>query len=744
MPNDDTTIAAPSWAGWDLVEAQAGRELLRVTLDSIGDAVIATDTDGCITSMNPVAEAITGWRAAEALGRRFEEVFRFEDAASGQPVENPLKRALRDGSPSNLAAGAVLLARDGRRVPVDDRGAPIRGEDDTLLGAVLVFRDVTELRRAEDDLHALNDDLELRVQDRTAELELARARSDVLAGLSNALHGAATPAAVAGVAIEALGPALAATYTVVYRRAGDTLRPLSTAGSMPDTPASRQHATAGIGLAEDGQGWDVVLSGVAEYTDDYGGRPVGHDYGVEIAIGAEPVCASDGTVLGVVACARPREVGPWLDGERDLLARAAATIGLALERAEAVDVIHDKQAEVAAQAAAMRAYVKFSEAAGTETDLYTLAGAAYLVMQAAVGEGQVAYWELEGDTWKGRGWWGDYDAASLSALQDGIPEVTPAHREIMASPDVVFFDGWEPSEHFGGAARGVGAAAGQRVLADGRPPAIVGFGLKGAARWSEIDRAMIQAVGRAMLQSVGHGQVAARLVGQTQELAERNAEQETFVYTVSHDLRGPLLSIRGMGELLGDAVARGDAGEAAFMLDRVNRNVEIMGDLLNDLLDLSRVGRASGKPEALDLGEAANTALTMLEPRLRELSVLIDLPPSWPRVRYLRSEALQVLVNLVGNAAKFAGRPSEDPRVRLGWTLEGDLVTLRVSDNGPGVAPAYRDRVFELFKQLDVRAEGTGVGLAIVKRIVERHGGTAWVEDADLGGATFAVTMPLA
>ena len=125
------------------------RDWLRVTLSSIGDAVIATDTEGCVVFINPVAANLTGWPPEEAVGRPCEAVFRIVDEATRQPVESPVARVLREGTVVGLANHTVLLSRTGGEVPVDDSGAPIRDETGRLRGVVLVFRDISERRRLE-------------------------------------------------------------------------------------------------------------------------------------------------------------------------------------------------------------------------------------------------------------------------------------------------------------------------------------------------------------------------------------------------------------------------------------------------------------------------------------------------------------------------------------------------------------------------------------------------------------------
>jgi PAS domain S-box-containing protein len=234
----------------------------------------------------------------------------------------------------------------------------------------------------------------------------------------------------------------------------------------------------------------------------------------------------------------------------------------------------------------------------------------------------------------------------------------------------------------------------------------------------------------------------AELEERTAELEERNAEQETFIYSASHDLHTPLVSILGMSEVLGDALTRSDQDQANYALERITRNAHHMGTLLDALLDFSRAGRDLEPSESLDLGQVTRSVLADLWPLLAHGNVAVNLPDRWPKVLLPRKEAVQVMANLLNNAARFAGRPGEQARVRLEWSSNEHYVAAHVEDNGPGVPPADRRRVFDLFRKLDPSSDGAGVGLAIVRRIVERHGGRIWVEDSPLGGACFTFTLP--
>ena len=228
------------------------------------------------------------------------------------------------------------------------------------------------------------------------------------------------------------------------------------------------------------------------------------------------------------------------------------------------------------------------------------------------------------------------------------------------------------------------------------------------------------------------------------DLAAKNAELERFTYTVSHDLKSPLVTVRGFAGLAGTDLAAGNLDRVRQDLGRIVAASDRMQHLLEDLLELSRVGRVVNPSEDVALGPLAREAVELLRGPLDQDGVAVEIAPDLGVVRADRRRLLEVLQNLVENAAKFsAGEPA--PRIEIGARRDGGEPVFYVKDNGRGIEPRFLERVFELFEKLDAGAEGTGVGLALVRRIVEAHGGRAWAESDGPGrGATFCFTLPRA
>jgi signal transduction histidine kinase len=229
-------------------------------------------------------------------------------------------------------------------------------------------------------------------------------------------------------------------------------------------------------------------------------------------------------------------------------------------------------------------------------------------------------------------------------------------------------------------------------------------------------------------------------------LEAKNAELESFSYTVSHDLRSPLVTIKGFLTHVAEDVRAGNGERAEADIARIRGATEKMERLLADLLELSRVGQVLKPAAHTPFEDIVREALFLLQGRLAARGITVDVAPGLPRVWGDRARLVQVVQNLLDNAIKFSADQAE-PRIAVGFRPGTDEAApvFFVRDNGIGIAAEHIERVFGLFRRLEPRFEGSGIGLALVRRIVERHGGRVWIESAGRGaGATFCFTLAAA
>jgi light-regulated signal transduction histidine kinase (bacteriophytochrome) len=234
-----------------------------------------------------------------------------------------------------------------------------------------------------------------------------------------------------------------------------------------------------------------------------------------------------------------------------------------------------------------------------------------------------------------------------------------------------------------------------------------------------------------------------RVQERTAELQASNRELESFSYSVSHDLRAPLRHMSGFIKLLRKHTGSTLDAEASRYLDIVFESSQRLGNLIDDLLEFSRAGRRDMRKEPVDFNALLRDVINELQTEAAGRHIDWQVA-SLPQVRGDNELLRAVLTNLVGNALKFT-RTRDPARIQVGC-IEGDrgLVTVYIRDNGVGFNPAYTSKLFGVFQRLHHASdfEGSGIGLANVRRIVERHGGKVWAEGAIDRGATFYLSLP--
>ncbi|MCR6632467.1 MAG: ATP-binding protein [Magnetospirillum sp.] len=234
----------------------------------------------------------------------------------------------------------------------------------------------------------------------------------------------------------------------------------------------------------------------------------------------------------------------------------------------------------------------------------------------------------------------------------------------------------------------------------------------------------------------------ATLAEKTAKLEASNAELEQFAYVASHDLREPLRMISSFIAMLERRYGQQLNEEAHEFIAYAQDGAVRMDRLIRDLLEYSRVGRIERAMTEVSLANAVTHALQGLAVAVVEEKAEIEVAPDLPTVLGSEEELARLMLNLIGNALKYH-HPDRTPRVRVGWRRDGNEIVCWVADNGIGIAPQDFDRVFGIFQRLHSRDryEGTGIGLAICKKIVDRHGGRIWIESAPDQGTTFFFTL---
>ncbi|MCW3075955.1 MAG: hypothetical protein JWO32_564, partial [Bacteroidetes bacterium] len=225
------------------------------------------------------------------------------------------------------------------------------------------------------------------------------------------------------------------------------------------------------------------------------------------------------------------------------------------------------------------------------------------------------------------------------------------------------------------------------------------------------------------------------------QLENSNKELEAFSYSVSHDLRAPLRAIHGYTKILEEEYISKLDPDARTMMDSVMANAKKMGQLIDDLLAFSRLGKKELEKKDIDINELVNAVIAEIKKSTGTLNAEITIHPL-PKAYGDLNLMHQVFMNIISNAVKYSSLV-EKPQIEIGGKEEGEEVIFYIKDNGSGFDMRYYNKLFGIFQRLHDASEfeGTGVGLALVKRIIVRHDGRVWAE-SELGkGSTFYVAL---
>jgi PAS domain S-box-containing protein len=645
-------IAERKRAEVELVEAH---DLLAATVASIGDAVILTDEKGNVTFLNPEAERLTGWKDSEAKGQALLNVFHIVNEPGRQPGENPAEKVLRTGKVSELANHTLLISRDGTETPIDDSAAPICHVDGPLFGVVLVFRDVTGQRNAQQAASRL-----AAVVEQSGDAILTKNLDGVIQTWNpgaGRLFGYRAEEIV-GRHVTALFPPdrLNEEDHIIGRlRQGEPVERLQT-----------------VRVAKDGRRIPVLVS--VSPLKDAGGE----------IVGASKIIHD---ISDIVAA---REA---LAREKELLATTLASIG---------------DAVIVTDAEGLVTYVNAEAERLTKWNLADAVSQPLPAIFRIINEETRAPVE---------------DPVKKVLRLGGI--VGLANHTVLIAKDgteIPIDDSAAPIRQAGGPLFGV-----VLVFRDFTERKNAEEALRDAQRKLSLHAADLEAT------------VAER----TAKLKETVNDLQSFSYSIAHDMRAPLRAMGTFAQLLMDEVPAVSASpEAKTYCERIMIGAERLDNLINDALNYSKAVLQELPVQAVDLSKLVRGLLDTY-PNLHAHAADIQIDGNLPIVLGNESLLTQCLSNLLGNAVKFVP-PGARPTVRLWSDIKDGLARIWVEDQGIGIPKHAQPRLFRMFQKLDNQYEGTGIGLAIVRKAVERMGGNVGVKSEPGRGSRFWVELRVA
>ena len=795
-------------------ERRLAEQRLLVTLGSIADGVITTDTNRQITHLNRAAEDLTGWREQDALGRPLADVFRIVDAHTRTPVADPTARALATERAESVGDDRLLMSRDGTERVIAESHATIQSESGETSGVVLVFRDVTEVRLRQKEQERLLRDLSTRVKELDCLFNLRRLIEDpglspaeILARAVHLLPSAwqYPDLAVARIRFDdqvfetapcsERGLAIAADLEVRGARVGDVSVGYCSQppGDATELFPKEEHDLLGAFAERLGRVIERVQAETAlrESNDRY--RTLVENLPQRVYL-KDRDC-------NFVSCneAFARDLG--IPAEE---IRGRATHDLFAAAVSDEEVAHDRQVMASGQT---REFDETRTQDGRERRIRTLK------TPVKDGQGSVTgvltlFWDVT-DRWQAEealrqsrrelairnriagsfltisddDMYSDVLKVVLNVLEseygafgyiaeDGslvVPTLTRHIWDKCQVPDkrIVFprntwgNSSWprairerrtiysnEPSTGFPAGHIAISRHVSQPIIHQDVVIGLIQVANK-PVDYTPDDTRMLETIAHtiapvlsARLQRERQEQARAdaerRLAAKAQELARSNTELEQFAYVASHDLKAPLRAIDTLSKWIEEDLKDLLTGEALENMELMRGRVQRLETLLDDLLAYSRAGRVSTEISEVDM-----------EQSVRAVVELLGLPDGFtvrtsgvlPTFTTAQGPLEQVLRNLINNAVKHHDRSTGTVDVSVADL--GDRYEITVADDGPGIPAELRKKAFQMFQTLRPRdeSEGSGMGLALVRKLVEWQGGTIRLESGAGGrGAVFRFT----
>ncbi|HSD29224.1 MAG TPA: PAS domain S-box protein [Vicinamibacteria bacterium] len=827
-------------------------EWLRVTLASIGDAVVTTDTDGRVLSLNRVAEGLTGWVEQEAQGRPLAEVVRLVGEASRQPVEDPAGKALREGRVVGLANHTILVARDGTEIPIDDSAAPIRDDLGRSRGVVLIFRSIAERRRNEENqarLAAIVESSQDAIVSKTLDsrivswnagaeqlfgyraeevigrpitLLIPPERQDEEREILERIRRGERVQHYETVRISKEGRRVDVSLTISPVRDGagrvvgasKIARDITTRKRTEQRLATQSRVTQALAesaglrdaapkilraICEEldwpvGVLWSVGEDGKAlrcaelhhlpsapipRFEAACRERAFARDVGLpgRVWAGGQPawicdvtrdgnfpragVAAAEGLhgAFGVPIVVENRVVGVLelfsqgaREPDRDLLQvmnAIGSQVGEFIERKRAEEELRDSEQKRRFLAEASAALADLTDQESTLQKVAALAvphfadwcavdvpeadGSVRRLAVSHVDPAKVRLVRELDRRFPSRPWETRW---VRQVIRTGEPEWAASVDEMLAA--------LTPGEEHLRIVRDLGLRSYICVPLNSRARVLgaLTFVRGESARAYDADDV------RAAEDLAHRTVIAIENASLLATLRDADRRKNEFLAMLAHELRNPLAPIGNAVQIFR---AKGPpVPELQWATEVIGRQVHQMTRLVDDLLDVSRItrGKIELRREVLELATVVGSAVEASRPLIdkwgHELTVTV--PPHPILLDADPTRLAQVVSNLLNNAAKYT---EHGGRIGLIAEQEGDQVAIRVNDNGVGIPAEMRPRIFDLFAQADRSLErsegGLGIGLTLVQRLVQMHGGSVEARSEGPGkGSEFVVRLPIA